>query len=130
MNYITNCVFLCAREFRQNNALALHNCACPVHSPFGFVHLTHQNLSACALYCLNSLAKVNTQLLIYNQRILTCPLQNSLISSAVACCPDLSLIHAQISSPILSSGMPITLDLNKKCLSLVYMNTVFLLTLC
>ena len=41
--------------------------ACPMHSPFGFVHLTHQNLSARALFCLNSLAKVNTQLLIYNQ---------------------------------------------------------------
>ena len=40
--------------------------ACPMHSPFGFVHLTHQNLSARALLCLNSLAKVNTQLLIYN----------------------------------------------------------------
>ena len=32
--------------------------ACPVHSPFGFVHLTHQNLSAHTLFCLNSLAKV------------------------------------------------------------------------
>ena len=42
--------------------------ACPMHSPFGFVHLTHQNLSARALFCLNSLAKVNTQLLIYNYR--------------------------------------------------------------
>ena len=40
--------------------------ACPMHSPFGFVHLTHQNLSARALFCHNSLAKVNTQLLIYN----------------------------------------------------------------
>ena len=39
--------------------------ACPMHSPFGFVHLTHQNLSARALFCHNSLAKVNTQLLIY-----------------------------------------------------------------
>ena len=39
--------------------------ACPMHSPSGFVPLTHQNLSACALFCLNSLAKVNTQLLIY-----------------------------------------------------------------
>ena len=41
--------------------------ACPMHSPFGFMHLTHQNFSAHALFCLNSLAKVNTQLLIYNQ---------------------------------------------------------------
>ena len=40
--------------------------ACPMHSPSRFVHLTHQNLSARALFCLNSLAKVNTQLLIYN----------------------------------------------------------------
>ena len=40
--------------------------ACPMHSPFRFVHLTHQNLSARALFCLNSLAKVNTQLLIFN----------------------------------------------------------------
>ena len=40
--------------------------ACPVHSPFGFVHLTNQNLSVRALFCHNSLAKVNTQLLIYN----------------------------------------------------------------
>ena len=40
--------------------------ACPMHSPSGFLHLTYQNLSARALFCLNSLAKVNTQLLIYN----------------------------------------------------------------
>ena len=39
--------------------------ACPMHSPFGFVHLMHQNLSARAFFCLNSLVKVNTQLLIY-----------------------------------------------------------------
>ena len=44
---------------------------CPMHSPFGFVHLTHQNLSARALFCLNSLAKVNTQLLIYNCQLTT-----------------------------------------------------------
>ena len=43
--------------------------ACPMHSPSGFVHLTHQNLSARALFCLNSLAKVNTQLLICNHYI-------------------------------------------------------------
>ena len=29
----------------------------PMHSPFGFVHLTHQNLSVCAFFCHNSLAK-------------------------------------------------------------------------
>ena len=39
--------------------------ACPMHSPFGFVHLTHQNHGAHALFCHNSLAKVNMQLLIY-----------------------------------------------------------------
>ena len=39
--------------------------ACPMHSPFRFVHLMHQNLSALALFCQNSLAKVNMQLLIY-----------------------------------------------------------------
>ena len=39
--------------------------ASPMHSPFGFVHLMHQNLSARALFCHNSLAKVNTQLLVY-----------------------------------------------------------------
>ena len=66
MNKINNCVFtLCLRIYRQNNALALQINACPMHSPFGFVNLTHQNLSARALFCLNSLAKVNTQLLIY-----------------------------------------------------------------
>ena len=43
--------------------------ACPVHSPFRFVHLTYQNLSAGVLFCLNSLAKVNTQLLIYNEAL-------------------------------------------------------------
>ena len=39
--------------------------ACPVHSPLGFVHLMQQNLSASALFCHNSLEKVNMQLLIY-----------------------------------------------------------------
>ena len=39
---------------------------CPMHSPFRIVHFIHQNLSACALFCHNSLAKVNTQLLKYN----------------------------------------------------------------
>ena len=53
----------------ENLDKIMHLCfnfdACPMHSSFGFVHLTHQNLSARALFCLNSLAKVNTQLLIY-----------------------------------------------------------------
>ena len=43
--------------------------ACPMHSPSGFVHLTHQNLSASALFCLNSLAKVTTQLLMYKHGV-------------------------------------------------------------
>ena len=43
--------------------LRFHFDACPMHSLFGFVPSTHQNLSARALFCLNSLAKVNTLLL-------------------------------------------------------------------
>ena len=39
--------------------------ACPMHSSVGFVYLTHQNLTVCALFCHNSLATVNMQLLIY-----------------------------------------------------------------
>ena len=39
--------------------------ACPMHSPFRFVHLTHQNRGTRALFCHNLHAKVNTQLLIY-----------------------------------------------------------------
>ena len=34
-----------------------------MHPSFEFVHLMHQNLSGCALFCHNLLAKVNTQLL-------------------------------------------------------------------
>ena len=63
---LTTAYLLCAREFRQKMQLRFNFDACPMHSPSGFVHLTHQNLSARALFCLNSLAKVNTQLLIYN----------------------------------------------------------------
>ena len=40
--------------------------ACPVHSPFAFVHLTNQILSARALFCITSLAKVNMQLFIFD----------------------------------------------------------------
>ena len=46
--------------------------ACPIHSSFGFVHLTHQNISARALFCHNTLAKVNTQLLVYNEHYAGC----------------------------------------------------------
>ena len=63
--WLITAYLLCAREFRQNNALMLQFWCLPMHSPFRFVHLTHQNLSARALFCLNSLAKVNMQLLIY-----------------------------------------------------------------
>ena len=45
--------------------------ACPMHSPFWFMHLMHQNLSVPALSCLNSLAKVNTQLLIHKCDLLS-----------------------------------------------------------
>ena len=31
---------------------------CPVHSPFGFVHLTHQNLSVRTLFYHNSIYKL------------------------------------------------------------------------
>ena len=56
---------LCIYFVLENFHLRFNFDACPMHSPFGFVHLRHQNLSVCALFCLNSLAKVNTQLLIY-----------------------------------------------------------------
>ena len=46
--------------------LRFHFDACPMQLPFGLVHLTHQNLSAHALFCHDLLAKVNTHLLIYN----------------------------------------------------------------
>ena len=50
MNQINNCVFTLFSSIYINF--------------FGFVHLMYQNLSACALFCLNSLTGVNTQLLI------------------------------------------------------------------
>ena len=53
--------------------------ACPMHSPFGFVHLTHQNFSTHALFCHNSLAKVNTQYLIYKYTILSKKLSFKLV---------------------------------------------------
>ena len=59
-------VYPSAQEFRQNNALCFNFDACPVHSSLEFMHFTHQSLSVCAMICLDSLAKVNTQLLIYN----------------------------------------------------------------
>ena len=64
--------------------------ACPMHSPSRFVHLTHQNLSTRALFCLNSLAKVNTQLLIYN---------SSGVSHSDGSCV-LGRIHSDVSSNI------------------------------
>ena len=79
--------------------------AYPMHSPFGFVHLTHQNLSARALFCLNSLAKVNTQLLIYNS---TSPL-NQLITEATCINEDTEslLDHVYVShvNKVVNSGV-------------------------
>ena len=40
--------------------------ACPMHSPFGFVRLTHQNKALYALFCQNSLTTFNEQLFIYD----------------------------------------------------------------
>ena len=48
----------------------LKNCdfdACLMHMPLACLHLTHQNLSARALFFHNSPAKVNTQLSIHNE---------------------------------------------------------------
>ena len=57
---------LCVPELWKKKMHFLFNFdACPMHSPFGFVHLMHQNLSARALFCHNSLPKVNMQLSIY-----------------------------------------------------------------
>ena len=39
--------------------------AYPMHSPFGFMQLTHQNLARMHFFGRNLLAKVRTQLLIY-----------------------------------------------------------------
>ena len=60
--FVFNCVFF---FFFENLDKIIHKFAfhifnaCPMHSPFLFVHLMDQNLSACALFCLNSLAQVN-----------------------------------------------------------------------
>ena len=64
---------LCAWELWQNNALLLQFWCLSngLHPPFRFVHLPHQNFSARALFCLNSLAKVNMQWLIHKYHILT-----------------------------------------------------------
>ena len=70
MNWINNCVFIyfVLENLDKIMHLRFSFDACPMHSPFGFVHLMHQNLSARGLFCLNSLAKVNTQLLINNYK--------------------------------------------------------------
>ena len=62
---LTTAYLPCAREFTQNNALALQFWCLSK----GWVHLMHQNLSTHVLFCPNSLAKVNTQLLIYKQDV-------------------------------------------------------------
>ena len=67
MNYINNkCIYFVLENLDKIMLLCFNFDACLVHSPFGFMHLMHQNLSACALFCPNSLAKVNTQSLTYN----------------------------------------------------------------
>ena len=72
--------------------------ACPIHSPSGFVHLTHQNLSVRALFCLNSLAKVNTQLFIYNLHI---TIWHKLHWSHFQNCITNDIINTQITHPCL-----------------------------
>ena len=51
LNDINNCVFtlFVLENLDKIMHLRFNFDACPVHSPFGFVHLMHQNLSACAL---------------------------------------------------------------------------------
>ena len=71
MNKINNCVFtLCSRIVTKIMHLRFNFDACPMHSPFGFVHLMHQNLSKRALFCHNSLAKVNTHVKLESPEIL------------------------------------------------------------
>ena len=60
---------LSAQEFWQNHALALQFwclSSALTLQVIRYLHLMHQNLSARALVCLNSLAKVNRYLLIYD----------------------------------------------------------------
>ena len=66
MNQINNCVFTFSLRIVTNIMHFRFNFdACPVYLPFGFVHLTHQNLmSPLTLFCHNPLEKGNTQLLI------------------------------------------------------------------
>ena len=41
-------------------ALVFNFDACLIHSPYGLVHLTNENLNARALCCHNSLAKIKS----------------------------------------------------------------------
>ena len=64
---LTTAYLLCSRELWQNNALALQFwCLSNVLTLRVRALDLYQNLSKRALFCHSSLAKVNTQLLIYN----------------------------------------------------------------
>ena len=59
------CIYSCVQELWQNNALSLQFWCLPN----AFILQVFQRLSACALFCHNSHAKVITHLSIYNQSI-------------------------------------------------------------
>ena len=77
-------VQLCNRQFFVVSTaiyvVKVYECH-PLDSTFRFVHLTHQNLSARALFCHNSLAKVNGQLLICNWKRCCCGIWDTSTSS-------------------------------------------------
>ena len=63
---LTTAYLLCAREVRQNNALALQFWCLSNALTLRVRALDASKSQRAWLFCLNSLAKVNTQLLIYN----------------------------------------------------------------
>ena len=98
---LTSAYLLCARESRQNNALALQFWCLSNALTLRVRALEHQNLSACALFCLNSLAKVNTQLLIYNsskKQFLYSKLYPTLRMEVTSW--GISTMHASVLNPI------------------------------
>ena len=66
MNWIDNYVFIyfVLENLEKIMYFRFNFYACPVHLLFGFVHLTHKNIIACA-FCSLNFAKANTWLLIY-----------------------------------------------------------------
>ena len=75
--------------------------ACPMHPPIGFVHLKHQNFSARALFCLNSLGKVNAQLLIYIWAVaglLTGSTISLLVSACTTVCEPLTYLPNSVNA--------------------------------